>query len=121
MAARATVSAGPSAGRREEPEGWQITGCGQLGAVPPGPEKLVRFNVTPPVDAAPNTRIRLVARLDTTDRASGVSSCAVRLVPAVHGSEGDGEYTGRELDLSSLWEGTPASADDISGTAKVHR
>ncbi|MEV0081726.1 sugar-binding protein [Saccharopolyspora sp. NPDC050642] len=72
--------------RLDVPEGWQVTGSGELGTVPPGQEKAVRFTVTPPADAAPNTRSRLAARLDTADHASGVSSRVVRVVPAVRGT-----------------------------------
>lgn len=72
--------------RLEVPGGWQVTGSGQLGTLPPGQEKAVRFDVTPPADTAPNTRFRLAARLDTADPASGVSSRVVRVVPAVRGT-----------------------------------
>ncbi|MDA3626612.1 PIG-L family deacetylase [Saccharopolyspora sp. WRP15-2] len=68
------------------PTGWQVAGSGDLGTVTPGGNKTAQFTVTPSADAAPNTRFRLEARLDTADGASGISSRVVRVVPEVRGT-----------------------------------
>ncbi|WP_117208146.1 sugar-binding protein [Allorhizocola rhizosphaerae] len=39
--------------------------------------------------------------------------------PIVDGTAGAGEYTGPVIDISTRWEGTPAPASDISGTAQL--
>ncbi len=39
--------------------------------------------------------------------------------PVVDGTAGPGEYTGPVIDISTRWEGTAATAADISGTAQL--
>jgi hypothetical protein len=39
--------------------------------------------------------------------------------PAVDGIASPGEYTGEVIDLSTRWEGTPATPEDISGSAQL--
>ncbi|MER7013488.1 sugar-binding protein [Saccharopolyspora sp. NPDC000359] len=102
----------------------------------PGATGAVTFEVTntdptlPTSNRAPDDGDYPISVETTSASGTGTEPAALELVPVtvvpkaatapvVDGVEADGEYTGPELDLSSLWEGTPAEPGDVSGTAKV--
>ncbi|WP_229402552.1 sugar-binding protein [Micromonospora okii] len=68
------------------PQGWKVTGPGALkGAVPAGKERAVTFTVTVPADAATN-RQQLVGATLSTNRGTGRTDRAVRVVADVRGT-----------------------------------
>ncbi len=77
---------GRSAVALRVPEGWQVSGSGELGRLAPGRTGSATFTVTPPQGAAPGERARLAAAL-TTERGRGYTDRQVEVSPAVRGGQ----------------------------------
>lgn len=77
---------GRSAAALRVPEGWQVTGSGELGRPAPGQAGSATFTVTPPRSAAPGDRVRVAATL-TTERGRGYTDRQVEVSPAVRGGQ----------------------------------
>ncbi|MEV0612337.1 sugar-binding protein [Nonomuraea sp. NPDC050404] len=67
------------------PEGWQVTGSGDLGRLAAGRSGSARFTVTAP-DRAELGRVRIAATL-TTERGGGHTDRQVEVSPAVRGAQ----------------------------------
>ncbi|MEU0571946.1 sugar-binding protein, partial [Nonomuraea sp. NPDC005983] len=77
---------GRSAVTLRAPEGWQVSGSGDLGRLAPGRTGSATFTVTPPKDASPGVRARVAATL-TTDQGRGYTDRQVEVSPAVRGRQ----------------------------------
>ncbi|MEU7891938.1 sugar-binding protein [Nonomuraea sp. NPDC049152] len=86
----ATAPSGEPLGRSavtlRAPEGWQVTGSGELGRLTPGRSGSATFTVTPPRGATPGDRARVAATL-TTERGRGYTDRQVEVSPAVRGGQ----------------------------------
>ncbi|MFB9470097.1 sugar-binding protein [Nonomuraea salmonea] len=90
-----TVEAEVSAPPKEElgrsevalrvPDGWQVSGSGDLGRLRAGRSGKAAFKVTPPAQAAPG-RVRLAATL-TTERGGGYTDRQVEVSPPVRAAQ----------------------------------
>jgi len=102
----------------------------------PGARSSVTFTVTntdtslPTANRAPDNGAYRVQIETSYDGGSATEPGAFNLVPVttipkattaptVDGTASPGEYTGEVLDISTRWEGSAASAEDISGTAQL--
>lgn len=102
----------------------------------PGANGAVTFTVTntdaslPTANRAPDNGAYRVEIETTHNDGSATEPGVLNLVPVttiprageapvVDGTAGPGEYTGEVIDISTRWEGSAASADDISGAAQV--
>ncbi|WP_336205254.1 sugar-binding protein [Nonomuraea sp. LPB2021202275-12-8] len=75
---------GRSSAALRVPEGWQVSGSGDLGRIAPGRTGSATFTVTPPQGSA--DRARIAATL-TTERGRGYTDRQVELSPAVRGAQ----------------------------------
>ncbi|WP_327582644.1 PIG-L family deacetylase [Nonomuraea sp. NBC_00507] len=75
---------GRSSAALRVPEGWTVTGSGDLGRIAAGRTGSARFTVTPPQSAAGRTRIGAVL---TTERGRGYTDRQVEAGPAVRGQQ----------------------------------
>lgn len=102
----------------------------------PGGTGAVTFTVTntdtslPTSNRAPDDGRYPIEITTTYDGGSGTQAAALLLVPAlslvkattpprVSGDVDESEFPGEIIDISTLWEGTEAPAEDISGHAKI--
>ncbi|WP_326823214.1 sugar-binding protein [Streptosporangium sp. NBC_01756] len=98
---------GRSAAALRVPEGWQVSGAGELGSPAPGRTGSATFTVTPPRSAVPGDRARVAATL-TTERGRGYTDRQVEVSPAVRGTQqllpqvGQYEKWAAELDVPQL-------------------
>ncbi|MFE3448266.1 sugar-binding protein [Nonomuraea sp. NPDC059194] len=98
---------GRSAVTLNAPDGWRVSGSGELGRLAAGRTGSASFTVTPPQDAAPGDRARLAATL-TTERGRGHTDRQVEVSPAVRGGQrllpqvGQYETWAAELDVPQL-------------------
>ncbi|NUW42321.1 sugar-binding protein [Nonomuraea rhodomycinica] len=77
---------GRSSAALRVPDGWKVSGSGDLGRLAPGRTGTATFTVTPPQGAAPGERARLAATL-TTERGSGYTDRQVEVSPAVRATQ----------------------------------
>jgi len=119
------------------PDGFSVAEAEQsYTGLQPGARSSVAFTVTntdtslPTANRAPNDGAYPVQIETTFQGGSAVEHAALNLVPVttiprattppvVDGVASPGEYTGEVIDLSTRWEGTPATPEDISGSAQL--
>lgn len=70
----------------EAPQGWTVTGSGDLGDVAAGTTAGATFTVTPPADAEPGSRVRLGAHL-TTQAGTGWAPEEVAVTAPLRGGQ----------------------------------
>ncbi|MGW4471374.1 sugar-binding protein [Nonomuraea sp. NPDC004354] len=77
---------GRSAVTLRVPEGWRVSGSGDLGGLGAGRTGSAAFTVTPPREAAPGQRARVAATL-ATEKGRGYTDRVVEVSPAVRGGQ----------------------------------
>ncbi|WP_084470372.1 PIG-L family deacetylase [Jiangella gansuensis] len=119
------------------PDGFSVSPASQdYQDLAPGGTGAVTFTVTntdtslPTSNRAPDDGRYPIEITTTYDGGSGTQAAALLLVPAlslvkattpprVSGDVDESEFPGEIIDISTLWEGTEAPAEDISGHAKI--